>query len=66
MSILTAWAVASELSPFTGVALVTAGMFGVKSTTLTLVWNRLFGGIVLTICAVIILIVGELTALPIP
>ncbi|WP_339635890.1 hypothetical protein [uncultured Sneathiella sp.] len=66
MSILTAWAVASELSPFTGVSLVTAGMFGVKSTTLTLVWNRLFGIITLTICTIIILIVGELTALPIP
>ena len=66
LSILGAWAIASALSPYTGVTIVTASMFGVKSTTLALVWNRLFGLIALTVCAGLILIFGELTAMPIP
>ncbi|MDF2367116.1 hypothetical protein [Sneathiella sp.] len=66
LSILVAWAIASALSPYTGVTIVTASMFGVKSTTLALVWNRLFGIIALTVCAGVILIFGELTAIPIP
>lgn len=66
LSILVAWAIASALSPYTGVTIVTASMFGVKSTTLALVWNRLFGVIALTVCAGLILIFGELTAIPIP
>ncbi len=66
LSILVSWVIATALSPFTGVTIVTASMFGVKSTTLTLVWNRLFGVIALIICAGLILIFGKVTALPIP
>lgn len=66
LSILGAWAVASALSPFTGVTIVTASMFGVKSTTLALVWNRLYGAIALIFCAALILIFGTLMAIPMP
>lgn len=66
LSILGAWAIASALSPFTGVTIVTASMFGVKSTTLALVWNRLFGVTALILCAALILIFGKLTAISIP
>ncbi|MAZ02388.1 MAG: hypothetical protein CMN56_04555 [Sneathiella sp.] len=66
LSILGAWVVGSSLSPYTSVTIVTASMFGVKSTTLALVWNRLFGAIALTVCAGLIFIFGELTAIPIP